>query len=132
MIKKILNKLWPSEGNEWIETPLNTDAEFVLMYNQLHIGTLKLHDAIWTFEYSVIFKNQNEVPSIIDFPDTTKVYTSNQLWPFFSYRIPGLNQPQVQEIIKRKQIRENNIVELLKVFGKNTIFNPFQLTSTQP
>lgn len=48
-----------------------------------------------------------------------KTYKSEELWPFFRIRIPGLEQPSVQEILERENIDKNDEVELLKRFGKN-------------
>lgn len=128
MIKKILNKIWKSEGQEDINTPANEFAEFVLMYKNLHIGTLSVKDGVWKFIYTEQFRQQQDLTPLVDFPDTKQEYKSSQLWPFFSYRIPGLNQPSVQDIIKREDIDEKNEVALLRQFGKSTVYNPFSLT----
>lgn len=126
MIKKFINKIWKSEGQESINTPEDLSAEFVLMFNELTVGKLSLEKGIWKFVYSLEFKNQEAVSPLIDFPETNKVYESSQLWPYFSYRIPGLNQPMVQDIIKNDKI-EGNEVALLKKFGRYSIFSPFEL-----
>ena len=127
MIKKIINKIWKAEGQEEINTPADQSAEFVLMYKELPIGVLSLKKGIWKFTYSELFRQQNTISPLVDFPDTSKIYENTQLWPFFSYRIPGLNQPMVQEIIRHEVIDEKNEVELLKKFGKLSVFNPFRL-----
>lgn len=132
MIKKLLNKIWSVEGQEEISTPLDQEAEFVLMYQELPIGYLSLKDGLWKFEYSVQFKRQSELLPLVDFPDKSKTYTNTNLWPYFSYRIPGLNQPQVQDMIKKANINEKNIVDLLKLFGKHSIYNPFLLDVMTP
>ena len=129
MIKKFVNKLWKSDGQDDIRTPTDENASFRLMYKDLFIGTLAVNAGIWSFTYSQEFKMQEEIQPLVDFPDTNQVYQTNQLWPFFSYRIPGLNQPAVQEILKKDAIDKNNEVALLKKFGKNTIFNPYMLNS---
>jgi HipA-like protein len=130
MLKKIINKIWKSEGQENIDTPKNQIAGFVLMYKDLSIGILTLKDGMWKFSYSNEFRNQKDVTPLIDFPDTNVEYTNNQLWPFFSYRIPGLNQPSVQDIIRHDNIDDKNEAELLKKFGKISVYNPFKLTPT--
>ncbi len=130
MLKKIINKIWKSEGQENIDTPKNQIAGFTLMYKDLPIGFLTLKDGVWKFSYTDEFRNQKEISSLIDFPETDVEYTNNQLWPFFSYRIPGLNQPSVQDIIKHEDIDDKNEAELLKKFGKLSVFNPFRLTPT--
>ena len=127
MLKKLINKIWRSEGQENINTPQNQNAEFILLYHNLLIGKLSLEKGIWKFIYSEEFRNQDEIKPLINFPDVTQQYQSNELWPFFSYRIPGLNQPQIREIIKNEHINKNNEIDLLKKFGRFSISNPFEL-----
>lgn len=127
MIKKIINKIWKAEGQEDINTPSNESAEFVLKYKDLSIGLLTLDGGVWKFAYTEQFKAQSELTPLVDFPDLNQDYQSANLWPFFSYRIPGLNQPAVKDIIKKEDIDKNNEVALLKKFGKISIYNPFQL-----
>ena len=126
MINKFINKVWKTESQEDINTPANQNAEFVLVYKDLQIGILSLSKGVWKFSYTDQFRKQTDILPLIDFPKTDEKYESNQLWPFFSYRIPGLNQPKVQEIIRSENI-DNNEVELLKKFGLSTIYNPFLL-----
>lgn len=127
MLKKIKNKLWKSEGQENIETPNDITAKFILMYEGFTIGYLTLEAGIWKFRYSEEYKKNPIVIPIVDFPNIMLEYANKNLWPFFSYRIPGLNQPSVQNIIKEEEIDENNEVELLKKFGEYTIYNPYKL-----
>jgi len=130
MIKKIVKKIWSSNSHEDVHTPSNEIASFVLMYKEIEIGTLQIKDSIWKFEYSLEFQKQNDLSPIVDFPDKNKAYESEQLWPFFSYRIPGLSQPDVKEILKEEAIDKNNEVALLKKFGKFSVYNPFKLNPT--
>jgi HipA-like protein len=124
---KILNKLWSFDGNEDINTPKNMEANFILKFKTLNIGILCLKDGIWNFHYTNEFKAQSEIKPLIEFPDTSMVYESKELWPFFSYRIPGLSQPAVREIMRKEHIDATNVVDLLRKFGKNSVFNPFLL-----
>jgi HipA-like protein len=126
MIKKFIHKIWKSEGQEDIATPANQNAEFVLMYKELSIGVLSIKEGEWKFSYTDEFRQQKEIAPLIDFPSTGKEYRSSRLWPFFSYRIPGLNQPKVQEIMRAEHI-QNNEVALLKKFGTISVYNPFLL-----
>lgn len=129
MIREIFNKLWKQEGQENFYTPQNTFAQFELTYKDILIGHLVLSNGVWSFEYDKSFEEQNKVQKLIDFPVTTKIYQSNELWPFFASRIPGLGQPKVQEIIKNKKIDSQNEVDLLKTFGSQTLTNPFHLVA---
>ena len=64
---------------------------------------------------------------LIDFPDTNKTYRSDELWPFFLSRIPGLSQPAVKELLRKEKINEDDEAALLKRFGKTSITSPFTL-----
>lgn len=128
MLKEIF-KYFKSEGHENIHTPADANEEFMFKYKNLVIGILTVKDGEWVFKYTDEFKNQNELQFIFDFPDVNKEYRSKELWPIFEYRIPGLNQPKVQEIIEKEKIDKENPVDLLKRFGRYSINNPFELAS---
>ncbi|MEZ4773209.1 MAG: hypothetical protein R3D00_08500 [Bacteroidia bacterium] len=127
MLKKLINIIWKAEGQEDILTPINQQAKFELRYESLVIGILQLKEGIWTFSYSIEFRNQNKIKPLTDFPDIEKVYQSEDLYPFFIQRIPGLNQPKVKVAIEVENIDKTNEAELLKRFGQYSIANPFRL-----
>jgi HipA-like protein len=129
MIKKILNKLWKVEGMEFTDAPSTSKGLFHLKYGKFLIGILTYESNVWTFEYSDEFKNQGNINPIIDFPDASKVYKNNDLWPFFASRIPSINQEFQLKKIRKANIDSNDAVELLKLFGSETITNPFKLSS---
>lgn len=102
--------------------------KFYLHIENLIVGELAFTNNKWRFKYSDEFKlNTNEFNLIIGFPDVNKVYYSQELWPFFKIRIPGLKQPMIREILKKENIEENNHFKLLERFGKRTISNPYEL-----
>lgn len=103
---------------------------FSLTLKSLEIGRLHWQNDTWTWAYSEDFKKQNRIKPLITFPTVNKVYETEQLWPFFSSRIPSSNQPYVQDVLKRKQIDINNTAAMLKEFGHRTIANPFALQVT--
>jgi HipA-like protein len=127
ILKKIVGDLWKTAGQEGFKTPKNVEADFKLVFKELVIGHLFLKDGQWTFYYTEEFKSQNEVKPLPDFPDVEKSYLSDELYPFFIQRIPGSGQPKVKELIKKEKIDGNNLVDLLKRFGKFSITNPFEL-----
>ncbi|MBS1813227.1 MAG: HipA N-terminal domain-containing protein [Acidobacteria bacterium] len=102
-------------------------AKFLLTHHDLLIGTLSVSDGIWQFEYSDEFRRDGSYRPIVEFPDVNETYRSPMLWQFFASRIPSLEQAEVEEILKREQIEEDDAVRLLQRFGKRTITNPFQL-----
>ena len=128
MMNKLKSVLfWRSEGFEGLKTPQNIDARFELSYKNLTIGYLSLVKGKWSFAYDEEFKNQKHLMPMIDFPDVNKVYESEELWPFFTSRIPSPSQPEVQLEIRRQKVDAENEVSLLDLFGKRTITNPFLL-----
>ena len=126
MIKKVKKILWKVDGMDYSDNPIVSESIFHLKYGNLLIGILKYKDNLWTFQYSQEFKEQNIMP-IIDFPDTEKTYSTEQLWPFFATRIPSINQAFQIERIKKANISKDDSVGLLRLFGNETITNPFQL-----
>ncbi len=123
--KYFKNEEQPTE----LTTPENAHADFVLKFKDLTIGHLKHDDGKWVFHYSDEFKNQNKIDVLIDFPKKDNTYEQSTLWPFFAHRIPGLGQPQIQEIIKHESIDANNEIDLLRRFGRKSITNPFELVT---
>ncbi len=116
------------EQAEELCTPKNAHADFVLMFKDLTIGHLNHDNGKWVFQYSEEFKKQNKIDVLVDFPKKEQRYVDSYLWPFFAHRIPGLGQPQVQEIIKEEKLNPHNEIDLLRRFGKKSITNPFELS----
>jgi HipA-like protein len=127
-IKSLFGKIIPEWTRSSDIVPNSKDkSEFILAYNATHIGTLTYLQGEWTFEYSVMFKNQNKIKPLTDFPDKNKIYKSEELWPFFASRIPSVKRPSIKEILQKEKISQDNIVKLLERFGKQTATNPFEL-----
>lgn len=123
-----INKFFQNEEQSArLNTPKGAQAHFVLKYKDLTIGYLNHSDSRWVFAYSDEFKKQDKIDKLVDFPEKDQVYTGVSLWPFFSHRIPGLGQPQIQEIIKRENLNPTNEIDLLRRFGRKSITNPFEL-----
>jgi HipA-like protein len=129
MFTKIIGKvqyLFKSDDQEVeLATPMDVTVEFELYFKKMIIGTLRLHQGMWSFSYSEEFTLQNEISPIVDFPDKTKTYQSHGLFPFFSSRIPSIQRLKLQKVIPHNVIQDE--VALLKAFGKQTITNPYQL-----
>ncbi|MCI0660679.1 MAG: HipA N-terminal domain-containing protein [Acidobacteria bacterium] len=110
-----------------IQAPPEVRAKFLLKYENLLVGTLSVEEGKWKFEYSEEFKQNGSLRPIVGFPDINKIYQSDELWQFFASRIPSPEQAEVEEILKRENIEEDDAVSLLKRFGGKTITNPFEL-----
>lgn len=99
-------------------------VDFILKFDKLEIGILSFTDNTWFFSYSEEFKSQKEILPLVNFPTVNKEYTSDELWPFFVSRIPSTAQRQLSE--------ENQATTtLLKIYGRKTIANPYQLVPVQ-
>lgn len=129
MITKLKNLIWKTDGMNFIDAPTNSKGLFQLVYGDHLIGTLKYEDGTWTFQYSDDFKKNPDLNPIINFPDKQKVYNSPELWPFFATRIPALNQPYQFKKIAKANANKEDSVALLKIFGSETITNPYRLVS---
>ncbi|MCB9038311.1 MAG: HipA N-terminal domain-containing protein [Lewinellaceae bacterium] len=131
MLTTTLDKIsrWlKGKGQGHLSTPEGKQAVFALWYKDLAVGELRLENGVWSFRYTQMFKRQSEIKPVPDFPDLDRVYESKELHPFFMQRIPSLNQPKVKAKIVEEGIDGNNEVELLALFGKVSITNPFKLT----
>lgn len=131
---KTIKKIFNCFGKDQTEKQLNLlikhhqNATFILMLDKIKVGFLHFKDDQWQFEYTKEFRDLSDMYNpIVGFPDLNKTYVSEELWPFFQIRKPGLNQPLIQEILKKEKINEDDDVQLLKRFGKKSISNPFEL-----
>jgi HipA-like protein len=132
MLSKI--KKWFSKDEDeldmQVQLPKEEEAKFILKVDDILIGILYCQKGEWFFKYTDDFKkNTDKYNRITGFPDLDKTYHSENLWPFFQIRIPGLKQPAIQEILKKEKIDKANEVALLKRFGQKTITNPYELFS---
>ena len=120
--KKVLARLfWSESQNEMVLTPDN-DATFHVNLGRLFVGTLLYSDGIWYFNYSDEFKLQNRILPLANFPSKEKEYSAKELWPFFASRIPSNAQLQLD-----KDTPQEDIVTLLRRFGRRTVANPYEL-----
>ncbi len=129
MLKK-LKKLW----SKWVfldhaETPVSATAAFELRYGAIVLGRLTVKEGRWRFEYTDAFR-RSDLGTLVQFPDPSKTYESEELWPFFGLRIPSLCQPSVKAVVKREHLDEKDTVQLLRRFGRRTIANPYELVGS--
>jgi HipA-like protein len=120
------NKKEKSDKNYVVEHE-STIHQFILKYQKEIVGSLRFENNRWFFEYSNWFINQKELQPLLEFPFFEKKYESEELWPFFSNRIPSIKQPKVKKYIENHSSDQNSEVKLLEIFGKNSINNPFEL-----
>ena len=123
-MKKTLTQLFWSESQQDMILAADDDAIFNVNLSKLHVGTLRYSDGVWYFNYSEDFKQQDSILPLVNFPSKDKVYSTRELWPFFASRIPSNAQLQVGKNNKQKE----NIVALLRRFGRRTVANPYELS----
>ena len=128
MIKKFIKAFWKVDGMDFTDNPAGSKGTFHLYFGKLLIGILTYDGNTWNFRYSDDYKKVSDIIPIIDFSDLDKEYSNRELWPFFAARIPTINQPYHFKKIKKAKIKEDDSVELLKLFGKAAINNPYLLT----
>lgn len=127
-MKKLLRRKFFSKNKSDYNLPkLSSDMKFQVKIEDLLIGILSTKDGIWEFQYSENFKNQNKYHRLVGFSNLDKTYRSDELWPFFKLRIPGLKQPRVKEIIESEHLDVSNEALLLKRFGYKNASSPYTL-----
>lgn len=126
MIKSFVKKYLTPSTHADMKVKESKEATFHLTLDNDVVGVLSFKDGAWMFKYSDEYK-ENKLTPISGFPDVNKIYKSEELWPFFSSRIPSLARKNIQDKIKKKGLNENDYLELLSFFGKRTITNPFEL-----
>jgi HipA-like protein len=128
MLKKLFSWAFQSEETAEVSPNSSGSATFRITLNNEILGYLRTdEEGGWKFEYSDSFTNQSKFLPLVDFPNKTKSYQSEDLWPFFLSRIPGLKQPGIQKILKENHLSETDTVALLKRFGRQSIQNPYLL-----
>lgn len=131
-LKMQLRQLWfrrlAPDVTAQMATPQHQAMRFRLCLQALEVGYLTLLDGgLWQFEYAAAFQQQQRIKPLVGFSDVHKIYSNDQLWPFFASRIPSVDQPYVRERAQSKCLDLNNTAEMLREFGQRTITNPFAL-----
>lgn len=122
----IMNKLkmlWHDSEQTNVGAINGKYGRFDLMKDDLLVGVLEYANNSWTFKYSPDFIKQTEFAPLVNFPDCQKLYTTgtDQLWPFFSSRIPGMAQ------LRYANDDQKDILTLLQKYGRHVIANPYVL-----
>ena len=98
-------------------------GRFDLMLGDLLVGVLLYEDGAWSFTYSDEYKAQDKLEPLVNFPNLDQVYKSDQLWPFFASRLPGVTE------LKEKERESMDVLSLLKKYGRHVITNPYKLVA---
>ncbi|GAB5522221.1 MAG: hypothetical protein Roseis2KO_00930 [Roseivirga sp.] len=125
-----LKDLLKSDGHEELTVQTDQKAEFKLFLPDIAVGTLAFDKGQWIFKYDDDFINSDVYTCIADFPDVTKTYTSDILWPFFLSRIPSTSRKRIEETLRDENLDRTDLLTMLERFGKKTITNPFILEAS--
>lgn len=128
-ISQLIRK-WMDRGED-ARTPKDAHARFQLVYGGVPVGNLSVREGQWTFQYTDEFRERSDLRPIVEFPDVSKTYVSEELWPFFAMRIPSLSQSNIRGIIAHEHIDETDDAALLRRFGKTSVSTPYQLFESE-
>ena len=120
IIEKI-KVFWHDSEETNLQAVKGSKGRFDLMLGNLLVGVLMYENGMWSFSYSDAFKAQDKYEPLVNFPNLTQKYKSDQLWPFFASRLPGVSG------LKEDERENTDVLSLLKKYGKHVITNPYKL-----
>ena len=118
IIKKI-KVFWHDSDETNLQAVNDSKGRFDLKLGKMPVGKLLYENGVWSFIYSDEFKKQNRYEPLVNFPNLDQIYKSEQLWPFFASRLPGVSELKENESL--------DILSLLQKYGKHVITNPYKL-----
>jgi HipA-like protein len=101
----------------------------VVLSNQdrVSVGSLRMADSEFVFQYTESFKKRKDLPAISAFPNKDEVYRSSVLWPFFEVRLPPMDRPDVARVIEEKHLDTEDTLGLLGELGRRVVATPYEL-----
>ena len=112
---------WHDSDETNLQAIKGSKGRFDLMLGTLLVGVLLYENGVWSFSYSDVFKTQDKYEPLVNFPNLNQEYKSDQLWPFFASRLPGVSE------LKEKERESMDVLSLLKKYGRHVITNPYKL-----
>jgi HipA-like protein len=103
-----------------------------VLFGDKQVAELLKDRGKFVFRYLDTFSAMRLSP-LPGFPDisTERVYVSDQLFPFFSERIPDRGRPEIQQLIKQLQLRQDDELQLLAELSRRSVTDPFELKLTR-
>ncbi len=114
---------WHDSEETNLQAVKGSKGRFDLMLGNMIVGVLLYEDGIWSFSYSDEYKAQERFDPLVNFPNLNQIYKSDQLWPFFASRLPGVSE------LKAEEKEGADILTLLKKYGQHVITNPYKLVA---
>ncbi len=99
-----------------------------VLYTDTPVAELTLNDGLFTFRYLPAFRRFGLAP-IPGFPTTApeKKYMKQELWPFFSQRIPDRRRPEIRMVMEQLGLVDANELRLLAELGAHSVTDPYTL-----
>ena len=114
---------WHDSDETNLQAIKGSKGRFDLMLGTLLVGVLSYENGVWSFSYSDVFKTQDKYEPLVNFPNLNQEYKSDQLWPFFASRLPGVSE------LKEKERESMDVLSLLKKYGRHVITKPYKLVA---
>lgn len=112
---------WHDSDETNLQAVKGGKGRFDLMLGTLLVGVLLYEDGMWSFSYSDAYKIQDKYEPLVNFPNLSQKYKSDQLWPFFASRLPGVSE------LEENERESTDVLTLLKKYGRHVITNPYKL-----
>jgi HipA-like protein len=122
IIKKI-KLFWHDSDETNLQAVKGSKGRFDLLLGNMPVGILSYEDGIWSFVYTDEYKQQNHYEPLVNFPNLNQEYKSEQLWPFFASRLPGVSE------LKGEGTSSSDVLSLLRKYGQHVITNPYKLVA---
>jgi len=127
----LLDRLWEKIGRKARKARSGSSERALFLYlevdgRKVEVGTLAHRDGKFVFTYSDEFQ-RSDIPAISAFPNKREVYTSRTLWPFFDVRVPPLDRPDIEKLVREKRLDVEDDLALLAEFGRKTVATPYEL-----
>ena len=122
IIEKI-KVFWHDSDETNLQAVKGSKGRFDLLLGSMLVGVLLYDDGMWSFSYSDDYKAQSKYEPLVNFPNLDHVYKSDQLWPFFASRLPGVSE------LNEEERKHPDMLALLKKYGRHVITNPYKLVA---
>ena len=122
IIEKI-KVFWHDSEETNLHAVKGSKGRFDLYLGPMLVGVLTYEDGWWQFSYSDEYKTQDSYEPLVNFPNLDQEYKSEQLWPFFASRLPGVSE------LKENERDSTDVLTLLKKYGRHVITNPYKLVA---
>ena len=67
-----------------------------------------------------------DVPPISAFPELEEEYRARELWPFFAVRMPPLDRPDIQNLLRERGLKKDDALGVLGSLAQKPISTPFE------